>query len=220
MARIHPRSAWLARPRAPNPSLTAVPGSVSGAAWVVGAAECPGPLCPARALPTSGRPRGPPRGTLLPLRSSYGPMRQSHHLSPPSLTSCVESLQVAAIPCWSWDLPDIIPESLWRRLDPYPAVSPGCIHPFLPRGCRPHVTGKTFGTRDDPCDATSTGSRISGLQSFTDVQSPPLARPPGRTHRDARRHRAAGPFTPRIARRVTPSGMWHRYVTDLGNCHG
>ena len=99
-------------------------------------------------------------------------------------------------------------------------MSPGCTYPFLLRGRRPHVTGKTFGTRDDPCDATSTGSRISGLQSFADVQSPPLARPPGRTHREARRHRAAGPFTPRIARRVTPTGMWHRYVTDLGNCHG
>jgi hypothetical protein len=116
--------------------------------------------------------------------------------------------------------PTLSPESLWRRPDPYPAVSPRCAHPFLPWRRRPHVTGKTFGTRDDPCDATSTGSRISGLQSFADVRSPPLARPPGRTHRSARRPRAAGPFTPRIARRVTPTGMWHRYVTDLGNCHG
>src|SRR5512135_7697 len=112
------------------------------------------------------------------------------------------------------------PDSLWRRLDPYPAVSPGCTHPFLPWGRRPHVTGKAFGTRDDPCNATSTGSPITGLQSFADVQSPPLARPPGRTHRSARRHWAARPFTPRIARRVTPAGMWYRYVTDLGNCHG
>src|SRR5512135_768939 len=112
------------------------------------------------------------------------------------------------------------PDSLWRRLDPYPAVSPGCTHPFLPWGRRPHVTGKAFGTRDDPCNATSTGNRITGLQSFADVQSPPLARPPGRTHRSARRHWAARPFTPRIARWVTPAGMWYRYVTDLGNCHG
>src|SRR5512132_245866 len=116
--------------------------------------------------------------------------------------------------------PTLSPASLRRRLDPYPAVSPRCIHPFLLWGRRPHVSGKTFGTREDPCHATSTGNRISGLQSFADVQSPPLARPPGRTHRGARRHRAAGPFTPRIARRVTPAGMWHRYVTDLGNCHG
>ena len=116
--------------------------------------------------------------------------------------------------------PTLSPGSLRRRLDPYPAVPPRCIHPFLPWGRRPHVTGNTFGTREYPCDATSTWSRISGLQSFADVQSPPLARPPDRTHRGARGHRAAGPFTPRIARRVSPAGMWHRYVTDLGNCHG
>ncbi len=28
---------------------------------------------------------------------------------------------------------------------------------------------------------------------------------------------AAGPFTPRIARMVTHSGMWHHYVSDTGN---
>jgi hypothetical protein len=116
--------------------------------------------------------------------------------------------------------PTLSLQSLWRRLDPYPAVSPRCMHPFLPRERRPHVTRNTFGTREYPCDATSTGSRISRLQSFADVQSPPLARPPGRTHRGVRRLRAAGPFTPRIARLVTHAGMWHRYVTDLGNCHG
>ncbi|MFC1636633.1 hypothetical protein ACFL5Z_17530 [Planctomycetota bacterium] len=31
--------------------------------------------------------------------------------------------------------------------------------------------------------------------------------------------RAAGPFTPRIARMVTHSGMWHRYVPESGNWH-
>jgi len=128
MARIHPRTASLACPLAPNPKLTAVPGSVSGAAWVVGTAECPGPLCPAGVLPTPERSPGPPRGTLLPLQSSYGPMRQSHHLSPPSLTSCVESLQVAAIPCWSWDLPDIIPGILVEATGPIPRRVPR-VHP-------------------------------------------------------------------------------------------
>ena len=124
MARIHPRVAWLACPLAPNPKFTAVPGSESGTAWVVGTAECPGPLCLAGALPTPGRSPGPPRGTLLPLQSSYGPMRQSHHLSPPSLTSCVESSQVAAIPCWSWDLPDIIPANLVEATGPLPRRVP------------------------------------------------------------------------------------------------
>jgi hypothetical protein len=31
--------------------------------------------------------------------------------------------------------------------------------------------------------------------------------------------RAAGPFTPRIARMVTHSEMWHRYVPESGNWH-
>jgi hypothetical protein len=106
--------------------------------------------------------------------------------------------------------PTLSPESLWRRPDPYPAVFPRCIYPFLPWGRRPHVTGNTFGTREYPCNAISTGSRIPGLQSFADVRSPPLARPTDRTHRGARRHRAARPFTPRIARQVTPVGMWYR----------
>jgi hypothetical protein len=91
----------VGRPPRSEAQVTAVPGSVSGAAWVVGTAECPGPLCLTGALPTPGRSLGPPRGTLLPLQSSYGPMRQSHHLSPLSVALCVESSQVAAIPCWS-----------------------------------------------------------------------------------------------------------------------
>jgi hypothetical protein len=35
----------------------------------------------------------------------------------------------------------------------------------------------------NPCEATSTGSGISGLQSFADLRAPTLARPPGRSHR-------------------------------------
>src|SRR5262249_35637583 len=52
------------------------------------------------------------------------------------------------------------------------------------------------------------------------LQSPPLARPSGCSHHSVRGRRAARPFTPRISRRVAQAGLWHRYVTDLGNCHG
>ena len=58
-----------------------LPALSLGAGRVVGTAECPEPLCPPRVLPTTGQPPGPPRRTLLPLQSSYGLMRQSHHLS-------------------------------------------------------------------------------------------------------------------------------------------
>ena len=142
MARIHPRTAELAGPLAPNPKVTAVPGSVSGAAWGVGTAECSGPLCPARVLPTPGRSPGPPRGTLLPLQSSYGPMRQSHHLSPPLSTSCVESPQVAAIPCWSWDLPDIIPGILVEATGPIPRRVPQVHLPISSLGASASRDGK------------------------------------------------------------------------------
>jgi hypothetical protein len=45
--------------------------------------------------------------------------------------------------------------------------------------------GNAFGTQNYPCNATSTGSRISELQSFVYLQAPMLARPPGHTHRSS-----------------------------------
>jgi hypothetical protein len=72
---------------------------------------------------------------------------------------------------------------------------PGCVawtltprcsfgaYPFLPEGRRPRHRDKQLGTPNDPCTATSTGGEIAGLQSFTHVQAPQLARPPGCTHR-------------------------------------
>ena len=79
--------------------------------------------------------------------------------------------------------PTLSLQSLRRCLDPYSVVFPGCICPFLPRELRPHAKGNAFGTQNYPCNATSTGSRISKLQSFVYLQAPTLARPPGRTHR-------------------------------------
>jgi hypothetical protein len=81
-------------------------------------------------------------------------------------------------------LPDIISAiCVCGCSDPYPAVFVRCACPSLLRRQRPHVTGNTFGTRENPCKATSTGSGISGLQSFADLRAPTLARPPGRSHR-------------------------------------
>ena len=63
-----------------------------------------------------------------------------------------------------------------------PRLSSALAHSFL------ESTGLTppedaFGTRNCPCNATSTGSRISGLQSFVYLQAPTLARPPDCIHR-------------------------------------
>jgi hypothetical protein len=91
--------------------------------------------------------------------------------------------RLSRVPAGPWPFPTLSLPSLWRCLDPYPAVFVRCLCPFLPQRQRPHVTRNTFGTRENPCKATSTGSAVSGLQSFADVQAPPLARPPDRSHR-------------------------------------
>ena len=70
------------------------------------------------------------------------------------------------------------------------------------QGHRPRLRVQGLGTPDDPCNATSTGDEISGLQSFANVQAPSLARPSGCTYHCAE-HRAAGPFTSRNEHVVT-----------------
>jgi hypothetical protein len=65
---------------------------------------------------------------------------------------------------------------------PFPRFSLA-LRSFLPWRQRPRLRGYRFGSLVNPCNATSTGSLISGLQSFTNVQAPMLARPPGCTHR-------------------------------------
>jgi hypothetical protein len=86
-------------------------------------------------------------------------------------------------PAGCWPFPTLSLPSLWRCSDPYPVVSASCTCPFLHWRRRPHARRDAFGTRDDPCKATSTGGTISGLQSFDHLRAPPLARPPDRTHR-------------------------------------
>ena len=91
--------------------------------------------------------------------------------------------RLSPVPAGGWPFPTLSLQSLRRRLDPSPAASLECTCPFLPREHRPHATEDAFGTRNCPCNATSTGSRISGLQSFVYLQAPTLARPPDCIHR-------------------------------------
>src|SRR4030095_13023991 len=46
--------------------------------------------------------------------------------------------------------PMLSPQSLWRRLDPYPAALLRCPYPFLPAELRPHLTCKRFGALNLP----------------------------------------------------------------------
>jgi hypothetical protein len=77
-----------------------------------------------------------------------------------------------------------------RCVDPYLAVSPLCTCPLLPEVQRPRPKCKELGTPKYPRTAASTGRPVSRLQSFTHVQAPTLARPPGCSHR--RRSRSPG----------------------------
>ena len=105
--------------------------------------------------------------------------------SPPLRFPYRESLRrLLPAPAGNGTFPTLSLQSLCRRLDPYPAALLGCMYPFLSQGHRPHATGNAFGARNYRCNATSTASRISGLQSFAYLQSPTLTRPPSRTYRD------------------------------------
>ena len=85
-----------------------------------------------------------------------------------SFSSTTGLCRSSPVPAGKWPFPTLSLQSLCRRLDPYPVMSPRCFCPFLPREQRPHAMEKAFGTRDNPCHATSTGAGFRGCShSFT-----------------------------------------------------
>jgi hypothetical protein len=119
----------------------------------------------------------PPSSLLRAYAPDHGPPHAS--VAPRSWGLC----RLSRVPAGLWPFPTLSLPSVCGCVDPYPAVFVRCTCPSLPQRQRPHVTGNTFGTRENPCKAISTGSRISGLQSFAYVHAPTLARPPDRSHR-------------------------------------
>ena len=103
--------------------------------------------------------------------------------SPPCFFSydsiCLQTslCRLSSVPAGRWPFPTLSLQSLRRCLDPCPAVFSWCSCSHLPRKQRPHLRHHKFGTPNYPCNATSTGGTISGLQSFANVQAPRL-RPP------------------------------------------
>jgi hypothetical protein len=90
--------------RRPPPALS--PGTIPGTA------KRPEPLCPEQALPAPARRLAPSREALPSLPSSYGLMRGTKSLPPPSdSTSFGRSLRVAVSPRWEMALPDVISAS-------------------------------------------------------------------------------------------------------------
>ena len=121
------------------------------------------------------------RRELPQLRRSYEPMRQTMCLPPTSLLYG-GSLQVVASPCWQMALPDVISTVCVQALGPLPRRVPSVLTRFFPKDIGLALEPRGLAHRDDPCNATSTGALISGLQSFANVRAPVLARPSGCTH--------------------------------------
>ena len=74
-------------------------------------------------------------------------MGQTKTLPPPSaLAWSVGLCRLPQAPAGRWFFPALSPQSLYRCLDPYPAVSLQCLCSLLPEGQRPHTTPQRFGT--------------------------------------------------------------------------
>jgi hypothetical protein len=129
------------------------------------------PLCPRWAFPTAGWYHAPPQRALPLLRRSYGLMRPTLVLARPSLGLYRPSLQVAASPCWSRVVPDVISACLF--LDAW-TLTPAAWRVHLPISF-PTTIGlppvpMRSATRDNPLSDFRAGV-ISELQSFAHVQA-------------------------------------------------
>ncbi len=182
-------------------------------------AECPEPLCLWWASPPH-RVFSENTSEDVTLPSSLLRAHAPDHFPPPASRHCPWPgglCRLSPVPTGRWPFPTLSLQSVRRRLDPYPAAFLGCLCPLLLQEHRPHVTGNTFGTRTVtlPCNFPGRGFRgcshsfIFRLPRSLGPQVAPTAASP--------RCRAAGPFTPRIARAVTRTGMWYRYMSEMGN---
>jgi len=184
------------------------------------AAECPEPLCQVRVLPAPGCPqRDTSEGVTPPssLLRAHAPVHPLPAFSALAYTPGLRRLPPA--PAGRWTFPTLSPQSLQRRLDPYPAVSLHCSYPFLPEGLRPLRMGNPFGTPSLSCIAASAGPSFRGCSHSFMFSLPCLLGPPTAPTASLSRW-AAGPFTPRIDHAVTCHDLWHRYLPESGNWQG
>ena len=98
-------------------------------------AKSPGSFARPGALLRPERRRASLQRTLLLLHCSYEPMRQTKSL-PPSLASALTMglCRLLPVPAGRWPFPTLSPQSLYRRLDPYPAAPLRCFTRFFPKG--------------------------------------------------------------------------------------
>ncbi len=124
-------------------------------------------------------------GRELPLRHrSYWLMRQTKTLPPVPVPFADGSSQVVANPCWEMALPDVISAFLVWVLGPIPRDVTSVQLPVSSRGATAIAQGARSSAHPKiPAKQFRRGIQISRLQSFTHVQAPTLARPPGCSHR-------------------------------------
>ena len=145
-------------------------------------------LCDARHLPRAPLPetgvtrlgvvsRTPSEGVTPP--SSLLRAHAPHHPPLPDfgVPYTMSLCRLRRAPAGRWWFPTLSPPSVHRRLDPYPVATSRCTYPFLPGRQRPHVTFDTFGSRDDPCQATSTGKKLRGCSHSVLFRLPCLLDP-------------------------------------------
>jgi len=185
--------------RSRRPKVGSVPNSPPGAA------KRPGPLCTSRVLPLTSRRRTPRRRALPRLHRSYQPMRQTK-----TLPSTWLSLIRRAFAGCRQSLLGVGPSRRYLcklytgTRPPAPSLFPSAYARFFLENIGLATAGMKLGSRNDPCNATSAGGKISGLQAFRYVRVPVFASPPGCTHRwSSEPLRAARTFTPRNGRVVT-----------------
>ena len=85
--------------------------------------------------------------------------KPSHRLRSPYTAGLCRLLSA---PAGRWPFPTLSPQSVYRCLDPYPAVPLRCSCPFLPEEHRPHHQVKRFGTRNIPAMQLQQGHVFRG----------------------------------------------------------
>ena len=216
------RTSTPSPPGCPAPSSRFQPrmksSSESGCVLSLETAECPEPLCPWRALPAHGATSRVASEDITP-PSSLIRAHASDQVPPGRLggPSYAGSLQVVASPCWGMGPsrhylcnPCV---GAWTHTPP--RLSSALAHSFLestgltPRKMR--SAREIVPAMQRQQGAVFRGCSHSFIFRLLRSLGPQIA------STAASSCWAAGPFTPRIARVVTHSGMWHRYVSDLGN---
>jgi hypothetical protein len=131
-------------------------------------AKYPESLCPRSVLPPLGRRGPPPPRTLLPVLCSYGLMRQSRWLSPPSVLHLVPRVFAG---CYQPLLPTAssrlyLCKSFPRCLVPYHDGPTECFYLFLPRCHRPSPRHYRSASRFYPRTRFSRGLVFRGCRHF------------------------------------------------------